>query len=368
MIKAIMKHTLYIGTSLIVLLPVNSFALTFQQSLTLPLSLEYESNPRLSPNNQQSARRTTLIPAYTLMATQGNDEFSIDLGLNIERSSNQSASADREDPSVGLGWSHTYETGQYGLTANFSEQSTRISEFDDTGLSTNDNTRQSSSIGGNWSTALSDRYTFTLDGNITKAEFDSTTASLNDFKNKNVNAQLGYSVNEQIESYVRVAFSRFEPATGNKSNTRSIVLGADWDVSEQLSVNGNLGVNKTGSDSGWQAMLDANYMTARTQTQFGLSRSRSPSSAGIINESNQLSAAWSYDLSAKENLGVNFNYQENLSANESETMRLSANYTRALAPEWDFRISASHRNRDDSISSASSNSLTATIIYKLSDF
>jgi len=368
MIKAIMKHTLYIGTSLIVLLPINSFALTLQQSLTLPLSLEYESNPRLSSNNQQSARRTTLIPAYTLMATQGNDQFSIDLGLNIERSSNQSASADREDPSVGLGWSHTYETGQYGLTANFSEQSTRISEFDDTGLSTNDNTRQSSSIGGNWSTALSDRYTFTLNGNVTKAEFDNTTASLNDFKNKNVNAQLGYSVNEQIESYVRVAFSRFEPATGNKSNTRSIVLGADWDMSEQLSVNGNLGINKTGSDSGWQAMLDANYMTARTQTQFGLSRSRSPSSAGIINESNQLSAAWSYDLSEKESVGVSFNYQENLSANESETMRLSASYTRALAPEWDFSVSAQHRNRNDATSDVSSNTLTATIIYKLSDF
>jgi len=371
MITTKLRYSIYVGAALSVAFPVNTLAVTLQQSLTLPLSIEYETNPRLSSNNKQSVRRTTLIPAYSLMATQGNEQFSVNLGLNVERSSNQSASADREDPDLNLGWTHSYETGSYGLTASFSEQSTRTSEFDDTGLVANDNTRQTHAIGGNWSAALSDRYTLTFNGNVTKVEFDSATGSLNDFDNKSFDAQLGYSVNEQIESYVRAAFSRFEPTTGNKSNTRSIVLGAAWEMSEQFSLNGNLGINKTSgvnSSSGWQAMFDANYMTARTQTQVGLSRSRSPSSAGIVNESNQLSAGWTYDLSEKENIGLSFNYQENLSSNKSKTMRLSADYTRAFAPEWDFRLSAEHRNRDDAASDVSSNRLSATIIYKLPDF
>lgn len=363
-----MKHTLRMGLVIVALLPVNALAVTFQQSLMLPLSIEYETNPRLSASNRESVRRSTLIPAYNLMAIQGNDQFSVNLGLNIERSTNQSASADREDPNLDLGWMHSYDTGSFGITASFSEQSTRTSEFDDTGLVANNNTRQSRSIGGNWSTALSDRYTFTLNGNVTNVEFDNTTADLNDFDNKSLSAQMGYSVNEKIESYVRAALSRFEPVTGNKSNTRSLVLGSSWEVSEQFSINGNLGVNKTDSESGWQAMLDTNYVTTRTQTQVSLSRSRSPSSAGIVNESNQLSVGWMYDLSDKENIGLNLNYQENLSSNKSETMSLSANYTRALMPEWDFSLSVQHRNRNDEIFDVSSNSLTATIIYNLSDF
>jgi len=371
MIKAMMKHTLYAGLGLLAIFPDTAIALTLQQSITLPLSLEYESNPRLASNNKESARRSTLKPDYSLMATQGNDQFFVNLGLNIERSSNQSASADREDPRLGLAWTHTYAKGQFGLTANFSEQSTRISEFEDTGLVANDNTRQTRSIGANWNTALSERYTFALNADVTKVEFDNQAGSLNDYDNKSINARLGYSVSEQLESYARVSFSRFEPASNNKTSFRSIDVGVSWAVNEQFNIDGNVGINRTSgsnSESGWQAMLDASYMTERTQTSAGISRSRSPSGSGVINESNQFTAGWTYNLSGKENLGVNFNYRENLTSNRNKTARLLASYTRALAPEWDFRLSASHRNRDDETSDASSNSFTATIIYKLSDF
>jgi len=352
-------------------LPVNVSALTFQQSLNVPVSVEHESNPQLSPSNEVSVRRFTMNPRYSLMATQGNDQFSVNLAINAERSSNQAVSADREDPNLQFGWNHTYETGSFGATVSFSEQSTRTSEFDDTGLVSNDNTRQTHSIAANWNTALSDRYTLTLNANLTEVEFDSQAGSLNDYENKSINARLAYSVNEQVESYVNATVSRFEPSTNAKTNSRSLVVGVSWAVSEQFSIDGNVGGNKTSgasSASGWQAMFGAQYTTERTKSNASLSRSRSPSGSGVINESNQLSASWSYSLSEKENLGLDFNYRENLSSNPNETMRLSANYTRALAPEWDFRLSAAHRNRDDVTSDASSNSLTATLIYNLPDF
>jgi len=370
-LKVTCAHTLYVGLGFAVLFPANSSAETFQQSLTLPLSIEYETNPRLLTNNEKSVRRTILKPDYSLMLTQGNDQFSADFSLNIERSSNQSASEEREDPNLVLAWTRSYERGEFGITANFSEQSTRISEFDDTGLVSADNTRQTRSIGGHWNTALSERYNFALNADVTKVEFDSQTGSLNDYDNKSINARLGYSVNEQIESYAQISLSRFEPATSSKTNFRSLDLGAAWAISEQFNIDGNIGINKTSgssSESGWQAMLNAEYMTARTRTNIGLSRSRSPSGAGIINESNQLSAGWTYNLSEKENLGLDFNYRENLTSNQSDTVLLSANYTRALAQDWDFKLSAAHRNRDDENSNVSSNILTATIIYKLPDF
>jgi len=373
MIKVINKHTLttYALLAFSALVPVNVNAVTLQQSVSMPFSMEYETNPRLLSTNKESARRRILNPRYSLNAIQGNEEFSVDFGLNIERSSNQSASADREDPNLGLGWTHTYETGQFGLTTNFSEQSTRSSEFNDTGIVVNDNTRQTRSIGSNWNTELSDRYSLNINADVTKVEFSSITGSLNDFDNKSISAQLNYSLNENLNTFARLSLSRFEPANNSTTKFRSVDLGTDWSVSENFSLNTSVGINETGGSngaSGWQANFDATYETERSQITAGLSRSRAPSGTGIIRESNQLSAGWSYSMSDRSTLGVNFNYQENLGINASDTMLFSTNYTRTLSPDWDFRVSARYRNRDNTITEVSSSALTATIIYKLSDF
>ena len=371
MTKAMLKHTLYIGLGITVIFPFNAFALNVQQSLTLPFSIEYETNPRLASTNTESVRRQTLKPSYTLTAMQGNEEFTVDVGFNIERSSNQSASADREDPSLGLAWTHAYATGQFGLTGNFSEQSTRTSEFNDTGIVANNNTRQTRSLGGNWNTELNDRYSLSINADVTKVEFGSTTGSLSDYDNKSISAQLNYSFNERLSPFARISISRFEPVNSSSTSFRSIDVGTEWLISENFSFNTSLGINETGGSngtSGWQADINTTYETEKSQITAGLSRSRAPSGSGVIRESNQLNAGWSYSLSDKATMAVDFNYRENLGVNSNDTMLFSANYTRTLSPDWDLKLSARYRNRDNNITDVSSNALTATIIYKLPDF
>ena len=136
---------------LLVMFPVNTFAMTFQQSIRLPFSVGYESNPRLVENNKRSVQRLTLVPDYSLMATKNNEQFFANLKLSLEKSSNVSVSRDREDPSITLGWTHNYETGQFGITASFVEEATQISEFAETGQVNDDDTRQNRSFLINWS-------------------------------------------------------------------------------------------------------------------------------------------------------------------------------------------------------------------------
>ena len=359
------------GLLLSACIPVSSFAATWEQSLSLPLSVDYESNPRLSETNKQSVRRTQLTPDYSLTATDGNDQFFTKLRLRIERSSDTSISSDREDPSIDLGWKHEHETGQFGLTAHFDKQSTRLSELEDTGQISNDNTRKSRSLSANWGNALSERYSLNLDANITKVSFDNAGSGLNDYRNKSVSAQLGYSLNEQTETFARLSFSRFEPVSTGTTNTKSLDVGATWTISERFNLSGSVGINDTSgasNESGWQAMLDMSYITARTRSSLGISRTRAPSSAGVVNESNQLRAGWTYNLSERNDIGVDLNWRENLSTNTSQTLRLGANFTHQLSPAWDLRVSAQRLNRDDDISDASSNTVTATLVYKLTDF
>lgn len=350
---------------------MSAFAATWEQSLTLPLSLEYESNPRLSETNQQSVRRTLLTPDYSITATDGTEQFFSKLRLRIERSSDTSISADREDPSIDLGWKHDHETGQFGLTAHYDKQSTRLSELEDTGQISIDNTRQSRALSGNWSNALSERYTLGLNANLTKVSFDGAGSGLNDYSDKSISAQLGYSLNEQTETFTRLSLSRFEPVSSRTTDIRSLDVGATWTVSDRLSLTGSAGINDSSgatNESGWQTMLDMSYMTERARTSLGLSRTRAPSGAGVVNESNQLHAGWTYSLSERNDLGVNVDWRENLSTNTGQTLRLGANLTHQLGPAWDFRVSAQRLNRDDDFSNASSNTLTATLVYKLTDF
>jgi len=357
---------------LLAILPANTFAMTFQQSIRLPFSVEYDSNPRLVENNERSVQRFTLAPDYSLMATKGNEQFFANLRLRLEKSSNESVSADREDPAVDLGWTHNYETGQFGITASLAEQSTRTSEFAETGQIDNDNTRQNRSFGINWSSALSARYTLSADAEIRKVTFDREATNQNEFDNEAINAQLGYSVNEQLEAFTRLSFSRFDPSNNNRdTRSKSLVVGATLTVSDTLTLSGNAGINTTSGaerDSGWQAMFSADYTTERTRSNLDISRSRDPSSSGIVRENNQFNVGFTYSLSERKSVGFDLSYRENLDDNDNETMTLSGNYTQQITPEWDFRLVASHRNRDDGSIDATSNSVTATIIYKLSDF
>jgi hypothetical protein len=352
--------------------PASASAVTWQHSVTLPLSLEYETNPRLSEDNRQSVRRTILQPDYSLTGTQGTEQWFARAKLNIERSSDTSISADREDPLIDLGWVHEYETGQFGLTAHFDKRSTRLSEFEDTGLLVEDNTRRTRSLAVEWRNALSDRYSLAVNADITKVTFDEATADLNEYRNEAISAQLGYSLDEQTESFARLSLSRFDPDTASsETDFRSLAIGITRSLNNRFSISGSAGINDTSgasNESGWQAMLDMEYLTERTRSQFSLSRTRSPSGAGVINEANQVTAGWTYGLSEWADIGVDVNWRENLDANPGQTILLRANYNRQISRHWDFRLSAQHRNRDDEIINASSNSLTASLIYKLTDF
>lgn len=359
------------GLILAVCLPATAIAATWEQALSLPVSVEYESNPRLSETDRQSVRRTLLTPDYSLTATDGTDQWFARLRLRIERSSNTAISADREDPSIDLGWNHAHETGQFGLTAHFDKKSTRLSELEDTGQLTNDNTRRSRTLSANWSNALSERYTLNLNASLNKVSFDGAGSGLNDYQDKSISAQLGYSLDAQTDTFARISLSRFEPVSGSSTKIRSLDIGATWALSERINITGSAGVNDSSgatTESGWQARFDMSYLTERSHSNLGLSRTRSPSGAGVVNESNQLQAGWRYALSERDNVGVNFNWRENLSTNTGKTLRLGANYTRQLSPSWDFRVSAQRLKRDDDVSNAFSNTLTATLVYKLTDF
>ena len=352
---------------------VNVYA-SIEQSLTLPLTFEYESNPLFSASDEQSINRVILAPNYSIRANQGTEQWFAVASLRLEQSSDQTISQNRNDPSINLGWTHDYETGQFGVTALLNDQSTRVSEFTDSGLLSNDNTRKTRSLSVNWLNSLSDRTSLRLNGAVSNVTFDGqNTTGLVNYRNESIDATLNYTLSEQMEIFTQLFFSRYKPEGVNSLNseTSGFNLGFTWNVNEKFNITASAGTNETKSTSNnksWQAMLNMQYATLRSNSHLSLSRSQSPASTGNINETNQIAAGWLYNLSEKEEIALDVRWGQNLTQNKTETKSLTANYTRQISLSWDFSLSATHRNRNEGLFSVSSNSAMASIIYNLQDF
>lgn len=369
----IFNATLITGLSLLSFSAVTSAAVI--QSLTLPLSFSHESNPLYSTTNQQSISRNTLTPRYSISSNSGINQWTSSASLKVVRTSDQNISQDRNDPSLNLGWTHNYETGQFSVTGLANDQSTQVSELSDSGLISADNTKKTRTASVNWNNSLTDRMSLSLGGSVSKASYHGTaTTGLVNYQSKSSNAKLSYSLSDQTEVFTQLAYSLYKPEDNNsaESNTKSISLGLTWTISDKINTSISAGTNKTEnantSTQRWQASISSNYATPLTNTQLSLSRSQAPSSTGSFNESQQLALGWSYSLTERDNIALNISWRENLSANKTQTNQFSASYTKALSLSWDFRLSASHNAREDKLTNVSSRSIMASITYNLPGF
>ena len=372
-------------STLILCIAPNTYAAT-QQSFTLPLTFEHDSNPRFFINDEKPVSRYSLAPEYSIRMNDGTEEWFTIVGLRLEKSSEQTISQDRIDPSLNIGWKHDYEIGHFSMAAILREQSTRISEFSDsglveytdTGLISGDNTRKTRSLSIEWLNSLSERMSLTLNYDFTNVFFDGViTTGLVGYRNDSINSALNYNLSEKMETFIQLSLSQYIPddEVSVSSTTAGFNLGIKSQVNEQLNVTASVGtsetINNDQSKSRFESsryMFTMQYSTLQTRSNFLLSRSQSPGSIGIINEYNQLVVDWTYFLSDHDNITLEYGWIENVSLNNIEIKSQTVKYNRQISLAWDFHLSATHSNRDDKIVSVGSNSVMASIIYKLPDF
>ncbi len=369
---------------LCLIVSANTYAVT-QQSFTLPITLEYDSNPRFSITNEQPVRRYSLTPEYSFRVTQGIDEWFATAGLHLENSSDQTINQDRTDPSLNVGWTHNYETGQFGVTAFLQNQSTRISEFTDSGLVefsdnglvSGDNTRKTRALSFEWLNDLSERTSLTVNSNVNTTVFEGPVTGLIGYRNEFLNAGLNYKLSEQMVAVTELFISQYTPDDVNSvsSRTAGFNLGFRWNINENFNMSLNAGTNETINNDqsksrfkNWQATFNMSYITLFTSSSLFLSRNQSPGATGSLNENNQLEASWTYNLSEDDNFSLTYRWIENLTLGNIETKSLTTKYIHEINLSWGFVFSATHKTRDDILTRSSNNSVMASIIYNLPEF
>ena len=353
----------------IMVISTHAEALVVLQQASVPMGVEYDTNPRMSSIEKQSIWRYTATPRYSVATVVDRNRWYSDVSLRLERSSDKKLSVDREDPNVVVGWERDTERDRFSLIGRYNKTSTRITEFDGTGLIVNDASSSTRSVAANWSRLLTERLNFSLGGQYLKTSYSG--GNFTDYSTKSLNSTLTYDFNERVKPFIQVALTDFNPDGQGRRNTKSqnYLVGAHVDISSKFNVRASAGINHLSTaGNGRIANTSFNYLGERYSLRGSLERSVSASSIGNFQESDRLSLGYNYDLSDRSRLGADFSWRKNNSLNDSETKQLSGFYSRDLTEFWQMKLLLQTRNLKSANRSANGNVAGITFTYNIPEF
>lgn len=348
-------------------------AQVWHSAVSVPTTVEHDSNPLLSVDNKTAVTRTIVAPNYKLIGTFGRDELRAGFGLNLERSSDSSIIADREDPNLQFAWQRETETGGFGLNSRYSETSTLSDEVEQTGVVAADGTQKTYALGGNWSSAVSERSTLASNIEYQRVKYDIDT--LTSYDDISTSLSWNHAWSERIEPFISFALSRYEPQDSplaTSSNSYSPSAGLQLKISERLEGSVHAGVNTTSDSEGGpsaQGGVDLRYEGERFDLSFDAGRSTVSSGDGGFREVSSLSGAWSYAINEISRAGLNASWQDSKGETPNTTQNFAAWASQELSPFWVARLSLMHKQRQqDGLSEATANVLGLTLTYSHPDF
>lgn len=351
-----------------------AYAATWQSAISVPSTVEYDSNPTLATSGEKGVTRYIIAPETSLVATADQDEFQFGLGVYAVRSSDTAIVTDREDPRLRLGWKHETETGFYGLTARYEESSTLSSTVQETGVVVPDGTQKKTSLEGNWQTALSERSTLTNDIEYSHVTYD--IDSLTDYDELSNRVGYTYAWSERMELFTRLGIKRYEPDSSStlaqSSTSYTPDVGVNYQFSEQLRGSVYVGVNdESNANSGPSAQggMSLNYSGERVDAAIDASRNTIASGDGGFVEVDGVSGVLSYAIDEVRRAGVSASWQDSKGQTPNTLINCNAWVSQELSPFWLARLSYTYKQRQQSgLPDATANVVGLTLTYSYPGF
>lgn len=348
-------------------------------SVTVPMEIEYDSNPNMSLGSHPSTTWLRVRPSVTATQVQGNEEYSLEGALSAEKSSNSDIAKDRLDPRVRGAWKHAdgINTSQLALLAE--RQALRSLDIRDHVPVGVDGSRTIYAISGTWTRELSDRMSFTGDlrqdwerySVNTIADARHTTGALRLTRRESelrswygvANAQL-YRTDSRQDAVLGTV-------GGDRSNVAGLLVGVNQLVTEGLRVDANVGwmhFDQPITDNDWQGTLRAEYAGDRWLASAEVSRYAGVnSSLGTLLVTEEVRLRARYAISPLTRVDFDFGHSNELAANSKRSIANLA-LVRQLSPAWELSVRASRRQQEVVGGTARSNLFALLLVYSVPDF
>jgi hypothetical protein len=314
-----------------------------------------------------------------LEATDEVNRWFFDGAVNVQRQSNEKVLIDREDPKLSAGWDRTYESGVFGIKANYFESSSRLDELKTTGVFTRtDNTEKTKELLANWMHAINARWSVNTDVAYHDISYSASTSSLGNYNLSEIAPKLTYANSEKLSTNVLLGYAHLNPDKNFESTDMvRLMLGADYKVNENFNIGARAGVYDLSgrqSDNDWEAGAIAEYTKERSVYRAELFRAISPSGFGGFQKADSLKLGWVFHVSEYSKIAADYSlnkYKKDTSVDltKLDYQQLGAFYERSLSNHWQTRFSVAHRQLTDSSGSDSqSNIIGATLVYDTLNF
>lgn len=357
--------------ALLVALQLNmehAWADTWQHAATSRISMEYETNPTMSPTSQGRMRRTLFEPGYTLTKMDGANEWRAGLTLQMARSSNTSLSLNREDPSVFLNWQRQGDAGEFGVSAKYDEAATRTTEAGAAGPVAVDGTRASRSLSANWNKPLGERSTLAINGAHTRISYKGGTYV--DYSTRSGGVRFTHDWTESVAPFLSLSYTDQTPSGGGASSWRTVAtLGSSLKISERLdcTVQADQSRESSGGSSS-QYLMSARHEGQLNRVALSAGRQVSTSGLGSFVTADQASADWSRELTERSRAGANLSWRKNRSVSDEATLTLGAWFQLDINEAWVARTHYQRRERQLGGLNASANLIGLSFVYTRSNF
>ncbi|HEY0825847.1 MAG TPA: hypothetical protein VGD76_18825 [Ramlibacter sp.] len=348
-------------------------------SLTVPMEVEYDSNPEMATANPRSTTWLRARPTLSATRVQGTEEYTLEAALSAEKSSNSEVAKDRLDPRLRAAWKHAdpLNTTQLDFVADRRAiRSTELRENLPVGV---DGSRTLFALGGSWTRELSERNSAAAAVRQTWERY--SIPSLADYRLTAASLRFNHEMDERRTLYAVVDGQWYRPderqdpvlgtVQGTPSESAGALAGLRHRFSDALYVDVAAGVvhfSRPRSDNEWQGAFRAEYTGERWSAALDLARSPAVSStiAGLdIISDARVRARYAVDPLSR----IEFNVGHSR-ARRSDSRRWIATvgWVRQLTPSWELGVRVGRRQVDDPGGRASSNLVALSLIYSAPDF
>ena len=374
--------------------PAKSRADSFSQSMNVSTGVEYNSNPLFMSTNQP-VWLAVLSPMYTVANTSGLNEWSLNAGLNIQRSSDTFVMVNRNDPTATLGWVHTLQSGSISVKAHYEQDSTLFG-VGQTGnsLVAQDGTSYVQSITANWLYNLNDTWQLNSNATANHTTYSSvntaspggsnSTGALFGYQSNIYDTKLTKQLSNTLSTYGQISYTQFsldnQPVSDTQFNT---IIGMQSTLSETLTLLADVGVTDTSgnafstpgnvgassSTTGTIGNITLNYLGLRSNGSLIVARTDMPSGFGGFILTDELSGEYSYDLSNNNSIGAGYAYLKNLSLYIDTTSQFNVWFSHQISSALSLKLMLQQRTFSaPGFSSASDNVASLFLTYNNPDF
>jgi hypothetical protein len=354
---------------------------------TFNFRASYDDNITLDPDAPESGLGSAVRAGVRAQRSTGNSTLGLLGGLSLNEFLDNS---DLSNVAAFTGADGSYLTprGQYRLNLSLSTQSTLTSETATTGITDADGQQYRLGISPSWSYRLSERSTLGVNASYTQVFYDGVDdGSLSDYRSGNLSLSLSRSVTEIAGVSGVVSYGRYESqGTASDSENLALQLGADYQLSETLSIDGLFGLRRTEVTSpdvsGRSVTEDSTGPTFSLSLQQRLARGGglnvrllrelTPSGAAEVLDTTSVQVGYSYPVDERLRLNLSSRAYRNRQPG-GETSASDRTYADAqlglsyqMSPSWSVVVGYRHRwqKLEEEPDSAQSNEVSLSLAWR----